>query len=138
MEALAGKRILVAEDNAFSRDALCEMLAAYGAAAVPAGDGDEAVRLFAQSREGAFDAAILDLCLPGMDGFAVSRAIRRMRRRDAGRLLILAHSSASARYAAREAEASGMDACLQKPLNMRELARILACASGFSGMDGTA
>lgn len=127
-DALAGKRFLVAEDNALARSALCEMLTAHGAQAVPAEDGAQAVRLFALSDEGAFDAAIFDVCMPVMDGYAASAAIRRMQRRDAGRVLIFAQSGAEPRYAAQEAGSSGMDACLQKPVRMGDLARLLACA----------
>lgn len=128
MDALAGKRFLVAEDNALARDALCELLSAHGAQAVPAQDGAEAVRMFAMSDDGAFDAVIMDVCMPVMDGYAASSAIRRMNRRDAGRMLILAQSGAAPRYAAQEAERCGMDACLQKPVTMRELEGVLACA----------
>ena len=137
-DALAGKRILVAEDNAFARDALCELLAAHGTEVAAAEDGEAAVQLFARSGEGIYDAVRLDLDMPGKGGCAAARAIRRMRRRDAGRVLIFALSAAPPQYAAREAEDSGMDACLPKPLHMQELARVLARAEGCPGMGGTA
>lgn len=127
MSALAGKRILVAEDNALLRRALCEMLGAHGATAVPAQDGEEAVRLFAASMDGAFDAALMDVSMPGMDGYAAARAIRRMDRR----VLIFAHTDAGTQYGAGNARESGMDACLQKPVRMRELSRLLAAGSGI-------
>lgn len=137
-DALAGKRILVAEDNAFARDALCELLAAHGAEANAAEDGEAAVRLFARSGDGVYDAVLLDLDMPGKGGCGAARAIRRMRRRDAGRVLIFALSAAPPQYAAREAEGSGMDACLPKPIHMRELGKLLACANGYPGIGGTA
>lgn len=134
---LAGMCFLVAEDNAFGRDALCEMLIAYGAQAVAARDGAQAVRLFAQSDEGTYDAAIMDVCMPVMDGYAAAAAIRRMHRRDAERMPIFAQSAASPQYAAQEAENCGMDACLQKPVRMHELARLLACANGMGQIERT-
>ena len=137
-DALAGKRILVAEDNAFARDALCELLAAHGTEVAAAEDGEAAVRLFARSGEGTYDAVLLDLDMPGKGGCAAARAIRRMRRRDAGQVLIFALTAAPPQYAAHEAEDSGMDACLLKPLHMQELAGVLARAEGCPGMGGTA
>ena len=127
-QALAGKRFLLAEDNGFARDAMREMLLAHGAQAVTAKDGEEAIRLFQKAREGAFDAVILDICMPGMSGFAAAAAIRRMDRRDAGRVPIFALSAAAPQYCRKEAEESGVDICLQKPVQMGELARVMACA----------
>ena len=127
-QALAGKRFLIAEDNAFARDALKEMLLAYGAQAETTQDGEEAVCLFQKAQEGAFDAVILDICMPGMGGFAAAAAIRRMNRRDAGRVPIFALSAAAPQYCRKEAEESGVDVCLQKPVQMGELARVMACA----------
>lgn len=127
-QALAGKRFLLAEDNGFARDALREMLLAHGAQAMTARDGEEAVCLFAKAQEGAFDAVILDICMPGMGGLAAAVAIRRMDRRDAGRVPIFALSAAAPQYCRKEAEESGVDICLQKPVQMGELARVMACA----------
>lgn len=137
-DALAGKRFLIAEDNAFARDALCELLAAHGAQAEPAEDGAQAMRLFERSGEGTYDAALMDLDMPEMGGCAASRAIRRLNRRDAERIPIFALTAAPPRYAAWEAKESGMDACLQKPLSMCELAKVVACANGYSEIGGTA
>ena len=129
-DPLAGKRFLVADDHAFARRALCEMLCAHGAAAAEAEDGEAAVRLFADAPEGTFDAAILDVCMPGIDGYAAALSIRQMGRRDARQMPIFAHSGAEPQYARRQAMESGMDACLQKPVAMRELARLMQAVRG--------
>lgn len=124
-QALKGKRFLLAEDNGFARDAMREMLLAHGAQAVMAQDGEAAVNLFAMAREGTFDAVILDINMPEMSGFDAAAAIRRMNRWDAGRVPIFVLSAAAPQYCRKEAEESGVDVCLQKPVQMRELARLM-------------
>ena len=122
MTALSGRRFLVAEDNALMRRMVCELLAGHGAQAIAAKDGREAVCLFKE--DGPFDAVLMDVSMPGMDGFAAARAIRVMD----SRVLIFAHTQAGEQYGVREAQESGMDACLQKPVKMHALIRLLACA----------
>lgn len=118
-DVLTGKRILVAEDNALIRDALCDMLNAHGAQAIPAGDGAQAVRMFAALDGKPFDAVLMDVCMPKMDGYAAARAIRRMDRR----VLIFAHTDAASAYSAGEARTNGMDGCIRKLAGIEELAR---------------
>jgi len=121
---LAGKRFLVAEDNGLIRDAVCEMLETHGAQAIPAEDGAQAVRAFSALDAGGFDAVLMDVCMPGMDGYAAARAIRKMDRR----VLIFAHSDAGTQYGAEDALKSGMDGCVQKPVTARKLAQVMECA----------
>ena len=77
-------------------------------------------------------ALICVVCLfvSSMGGFAAAAAIRRMDRRDAGRVPIFALSAAAPQYCRKEAEESGVDVCLQKPVQMGELARLM---NGLSG-----
>ena len=65
--------ILVAEDSPELREVLCDYLASKGDTPVPAEDGLRALDL---CRTGTFDAVLLDIMMPGLDGFAVCRAIR--------------------------------------------------------------
>jgi len=118
---LAGKRFLVAEDNGLIRDAVCEMLETHGAQAIPAEDGAQAVRAFSALDAGGFDAVLMDVCMPGMDGYAAARAIRRMDRR----ILIFAHTDAGGTYSAGEALKNGMDGCIPKLAGVGELARLM-------------
>ncbi|MGB6302315.1 MAG: response regulator transcription factor [Acidobacteriaceae bacterium] len=70
-----GSRILIVEDEAHLAQGLLFNLQAEGHEAVVAADGETAVdRLLKQSEP--FDAVVLDVMLPGIDGFAVARAIR--------------------------------------------------------------
>ena len=117
MTALSGRRFLVAEDNALMRRMVCELLAGHGAQVVEAKDGQEAVRLFREG--GPFDVVLMDVSMPGMDGFAAARAIRAMD----SRVLIFAHTEAGAQYGEQEAQESGMDGAVEKPVSIRELTK---------------
>jgi signal transduction histidine kinase len=70
---LAGKRILVVDDDAESREIAARALAGTGAAITEAGSGDEALE---QWRRQFFDVLICDLAMPGMDGYELLRRIR--------------------------------------------------------------
>ena len=68
-------RIMVAEDEPKLREVVCDYLLSRGDVPVPAGDGLEALAL--AEEDGNFDAVVLDVMMPGLDGFAVCRALRR-------------------------------------------------------------
>ena len=68
-------RIMVAEDEPKLREVVCDYLLSRGDVPVPAGDGLEALAL--AEEDGNFDAVVLDVIMPGLDGFAVCRALRR-------------------------------------------------------------
>lgn len=68
-------RILIVEDEAHLAQGLLFNLKAEGHDAVVAGDGESALELLLKKGE-PFDAMVLDVMLPGMDGFAVARALR--------------------------------------------------------------
>ena len=68
-------RIMVAEDEPKLREVVCDYLLSRSDVPVPAGDGLEALAL--AEEDGNFDAVVLDVMMPGLDGFAVCRALRR-------------------------------------------------------------
>ena len=69
------RKILIVEDELSIQSVLKELLSDAGYAVAAASDGEEGVRLF---RQGGFDLVLLDIMLPGLDGFGVCRAIRSM------------------------------------------------------------
>jgi len=123
---LAGRRFLVAEDNPLACSALCELLEESGAQAVCAADGHEALRLFSQSEGGAFDAAIMDVQMPGMDGLEAARAIRNTKRQDAEQTTIIMLTGDLSSETRKQARECGADFCVLKPLGMQVLAELLA------------
>jgi len=69
------RKILIVEDELSIQSVLKELLTDAGYDVAAASDGEEGVRLFSQ---GGFDLVLLDIMLPGLDGFGVCRAIRSM------------------------------------------------------------
>ncbi|HSJ01273.1 MAG TPA: response regulator transcription factor, partial [Verrucomicrobium sp.] len=67
-------KILIAEDDTYTRAALCEVLAAEGFGVVPAADGREALQMFKLQQP---DFVCLDVMMPYVDGYEVCRQIRK-------------------------------------------------------------
>ena len=67
-------RILIAEDEPRLRNVLCDYFHSRGDVPVPAADGEQALAL---ARGDCFDGVLLDIMMPGLDGFAVCRSLRR-------------------------------------------------------------
>lgn len=122
--SLAGKRFLVAEDSALARDALCELLELHGAQVIAAADGKTAVEAFTKSPEGHFDALLLDVMMPGMDGFSAAQAIRAMDRPDAKPVRMVALTGAVSQAVLDKAAALSMRYAV-KPLTMEQLAQMM-------------
>ncbi|MEN3972621.1 response regulator [Sphingomicrobium sp. XHP0235] len=113
--------LLVAEDNPLNRNMLVTMLETLGHRVKAVRDGSAAVRA---SRRDAYDAVILDMQMPEMDGVAASRQIRR----DAGegkRVPIIALTADASTERRRFYESAGLDAFLTKPVDSGRLARTL-------------
>jgi PAS domain S-box-containing protein len=126
---LADLRLLLVEDNPTNQQVARELLEFEGAEIVVAGNGADGVRL-AQAAEPPFDAVLMDIQMPEMDGFEATRILRREYRR--ARLPILA-MTANALPSDREAcLAAGMDDHVGKPLDLGEVvAKIMAlCGRG--------
>ncbi|MBR5287273.1 MAG: response regulator [Clostridia bacterium] len=120
-DALRGKCFLLAEDNDLCAEIAQALLSGEGASVCRAADGAQAVRLFESQPAGAFDAILMDMRMPQMGGCAAAAAIRANARTDAGRIPILALTADGDAGDEREAIASGMNACLNKPLDIGRL-----------------
>lgn len=112
--ALAGSRILVADDSTFNRKAVAAHLRNAGAIAIEADHG-HAVLEQLQSLQ-AFDAVLLDLHMPGMDGLEVTRVIRSSESMWAG-VPVIALTARSDEAAVAAARAAGMNGFLVKPVD---------------------
>ncbi len=131
-------RVLVAEDHPVNRAYLEAVLDKLGHHAVFAADGDGAVRAVeAQPPDADFDIVLMDLHMPGMDGFAATRTIRAMPP-PRGRVPIVALTAdafQASRHLAREA---GMDGFLIKPAHLPQLRDALARYGGAAASSAAA
>ncbi len=115
-----GRRVLVVEDNEDARELLCHMLARAGWECRAAGDGLAALALVEGFRP---HAAIIDVGLPGIDGFEVARRIRRdPAHANATLVAVTGYGQPTDRSAAMEA---GFNTHIVKPVKLDELLRLI-------------
>lgn len=122
---LTGMRFLAAEDNEINGEILSELLEIEGATCEIAVNGRLAVERFQTSAPGEFDAILMDVQMPVMNGHEAVRAIRALGREDARTIPIIAMTANAFAEDEKAALAAGMDAHVPKPLNMEVLKRVL-------------
>lgn len=110
------KRILVVEDDEKSRRLLCDVLGYHGFQPVGADSGERAIVL---AREEPPLAALVDIFLPGMNGYDVLVALRAQPGN--ARLPVIAVTASAMEHDRVRMMASGFDACIAKPVNIRQL-----------------
>jgi PAS domain S-box-containing protein len=123
---LAGLRVLVVEDNLLNQEVANYVLQHAGAEADFAGNGQLALSMLADG-ERHYDAVLMDLQMPVMDGFEAAAAIRAMGLASLPVLAMTANASEDDRRRARQA---GMDGYLAKPIDVDELIGALRRATG--------
>lgn len=123
--SIAGRRLLVAEDNELNREIAVYLLQEAGAMVDQAADGKEAVEMFAASAPGTYDAVLMDVMMPELDGLSATRAIRGMDRPDA-QLPIIAMTANLFDEDVAACLAAGMDAHIPKPLEAGQMIRTIA------------
>ena len=121
-----GKRILLVEDNELNIEIARELLEMTGAAVEEAHNGELAVEAVRKSPENHYDAVLMDIQMPVMDGYAAARAIRKLPRGDVGSLPIIAMTADAFVEDVQMARNAGMDAHVAKPLDFALLYRVLA------------
>ncbi|HEX7987145.1 MAG TPA: ATP-binding protein [Duganella sp.] len=116
-----GTRVLVVDDNQDAADSLADLLGALGYSASVAYDPAQAL---AEAGKAMPQVAILDIGLPGMDGFELAAHLRRLPRGDAVKLIALSgYGQENDKHRSREA---GFAAHLVKPINIAELQATLS------------
>ena len=123
--SIAGRRLLVAEDNELNREIAVYLLQEAGALVDQAADGKEAVEMFAASAPGTYDAVLMDVMMPELDGLSATRAIRGMDRPDA-RLPIIAMTANLFDEDVAACLDAGMDAHIPKPLEAGQMIQTIA------------
>ena len=118
---MAGLRFLAAEDNTMNAEMLRELVEMTGARCEIARNGRAALAMFSNSQPGYYDAILMDLQMPVMDGYAAAAAIRELKRQDARTVPIFAMTASTFEEGIRKSLESGMDAFITKPLDVRIL-----------------
>lgn len=124
--SLAGMNVLLAEDNELNAEIAQALLESEGIVVTRAADGNKAVDLYVSRPAGSFDAILMDIMMPGMDGYEATRAIRLSEKADAADIPIIALTANAFNEDAKAAHDAGMNAHLPKPLDFNKLKNILA------------
>lgn len=114
-DSLEGRRILIVEDIPENAEIAADLLELEGAESEWAGNGKIGLEMFAASEPGYYDAILMDLRMPIMDGPESARRIRALDRPDAKTIPIIALTANAFDSDVKLALESGMDAHLSKP-----------------------
>lgn len=123
---LSGVRVLLVEDNVMNREIAEELLEEEGVTVQSAENGREAVKVFESSPVNFFDAILMDVVMPEMDGLTATRVIRGMRRFDNQTIPIIAMTANVSEDDVRAVHEAGMNAYLAKPVDTALLLKTLA------------
>lgn len=118
---LQGMYFLLAEDNELNAEIAEALLEEEGATITLVENGEQAVRSFVDQPAGTYDAILMDIMMPLMDGLTASRAIRDLDRSDAKTIPILAMTANAFKEDETKCLAAGMNAHLTKPLDMEKV-----------------
>ncbi len=118
-----GKRVLLAEDLEFNAEIATEFLSQANIVTELAGNGAEAVRMFARAPVGYYDLIFMDIQMPELDGHAAARKIRSLAKDDAQSVPIVAMTANAFVDDVQKAKDAGMNGHIAKPL---ETSRLLA------------
>ncbi len=120
-DMLAGMRVMIVEDSDMNTEVVRTMLERKGVVTVCASDGAEAVELFSQSGQNSYDAILMDLRMPNMNGYEACRKIREMSREDAAAIPIYALSADVYAEDIQRAMDAGMNGHIPKPIRPETL-----------------
>ena len=116
-----GLHFLLAEDNDLNAEIAELLFQDEGAAIVRARDGQQAIDTFANNAPGTFDAILMDIMMPVMDGITAAKEIRSLDRPDAKVIPIIAMTANAFEEDAKRCVEAGMNAHLSKPLQMKQV-----------------
>jgi|GEM_PF-2604412 len=127
-DRLAGKRVLLCEDNYLNSEIATLMLRDMGMEVDTAEDGLVGLQKFNSSQPGFYDAVLMDLRMPHMNGLEATQAIRALRRPDAETVPIIAMTADAFEEDIKRCIDAGMNAHIAKPINRDQLLAALVSA----------
>ncbi len=125
VNSLEGLHFLAAEDNEINAEILREILSMEGADCELVENGQLAVACFANAAEKEFDAILMDVQMPVMNGYDATRAIRALDRSDAREIPIIAMTANAFAEDEKEALDAGMNVHLAKPIDIELLKKVI-------------
>ncbi len=126
VSSLKGRHFLIAEDNEINSEILLELLHIDGADGEVAENGQLAVELFLATDAGHFDAVLMDVQMPVMNGYEATRCIRSMERADAKTIPIIAMTANAFAEDMKDAKDAGMNDHIAKPIDMEIIRKTLS------------
>ena len=115
------RRLLLVEDNAISMEIAKEILSRMGFEIETAENGQIALDVVSKSSPDHYDAVLMDIQMPVMDGYAATRAIRSLKDRKLADIPILAMTANAFKEDEEAAMEAGMNGHIAKPIDIRDL-----------------
>ena len=122
---LSGLHLLIVEDNAINMEIAEFYLEDHGAVVSKAWNGQEAIHQFKASEPGSFDAILMDIMMPVMDGLEATQGIRTLPRSDAQSVVILAMTAQCTSDSISQGQKAGMNGHLIKPLDSEKMIEMI-------------
>ena len=116
---------LLVEDNELNAEIAETLLSDEGAVVTVAKNGLQAVNIFKEKPEGSFDAILMDIMMPVMDGLTATKKIRTLNHPDAKKIPIIAMTANAFKEDKEKCLAAGMNAHLAKPIEIKNLKKVL-------------
>ena len=124
-KSIKGLHILLAEDNELNMEIAEFVLQNEGAEVSKAWNGQKAVDIFRKSRPGEFDAILMDIMMPVMNGYEATKMIRSLDREDAKVIPIIAMTANAFTEDRLRAKEAGMNEHIAKPFDVKLLVKII-------------
>ena len=125
ISTLEGLHFLAAEDNEINAEILEELLEIEGASCEIVENGQLVVERFSRAKENEFDAILMDVQMPVMNGYEATIKIRALDREDAQNILIIAMTANAFAEDEKEALDAGMNVHMAKPIDIELLKKII-------------
>ena len=122
---LENAHLLLAEDNKLNAEIAQTLLEDEGAKITVVDNGIHAVEMFKNSEPGTFDAILMDIMMPEMDGITATKEIRALERPDAKTIPIIAMTANAFEEDAQKCFSAGMNAHVAKPLQIKKFKRTI-------------
>ena len=128
---LEGNRLLVVEDNPINAEIAQTVLEMAGIETEHAENGEKAIKMFENREQGYYDAILMDIRMPVMDGLEATKRIRTLGRADSRTIPIIAMTANAFDEDMKKSIDSGMNGHLSKPIDIEQLQKILTNGKRF-------